>query len=127
MTVHFLSITFYDVIPPYICIRIFYEFMHTYIGPPQQSQALSKVSHVWRGACTLMPHKHTHTHVHAAVWFLTLAKCFYESFVVVEIRSELRPGRAALIMSLLKVGELPALPLSKHHMSYSCEGSPQTP
>lgn len=33
------------------------------------------------------------------------------------------PGRAALIMSLLKTGELPAVPLSKHQLSSSSEGS----
>ena len=123
MCIVFLCTVNVHMIYAWIWICVLWD--HTW---PQQSEGLSKVSYMWSRAFTLTPYKHTqstHTHVHTAVWFLTVPECFYESFVVLEIRSELSPGRAALIMSLLKTGELPALLLSKHHLRYSRKGSPE--
>lgn len=66
---------------------------------PQQSQGLSCVSHVCMGeggrGFTLMPHTHTRTLVPMCMFqcgFGLLPKCFYESFVVVEIQADLSPA-----------------------------------
>lgn len=49
------------------------------------------------------------------------AKVFLRVLCGCSIWAGIGPDPTALVMSLLKMGLLPGLPLSKHHLSYSCK------
>lgn len=54
------------------------------------------------------------------------AKVFLRVLCGCSVWAGIGPDPTALIMSLLKMGLLPGLPLSKHHLSYSCKVTRET-
>lgn len=88
------------------------------LGQPQQRQILSTFCHVDRGLIHSLTHSHSCARCNVVSYF---AKVFLRVLCGRCIWAGIGPGPTALIMSLLKMGVLPGLSLSKHHLSYSCK------
>lgn len=86
--------------------------------PVQPQQPLSTLCHVDRGPIHSLTHSHSCARCNVVSYF---AKVFLRVLCGRCIWAGIGPGPTALIMSLLKMGVLPGLSLSKHHLSYSCK------
>lgn len=90
---------------------------------PQQRQALSTFCHVDRGLIHSLTRSRSCACCNVVSYF---AKVFLWVLCGASIWAGIGPGSTALIMSLLKMGVLPGLSLSKHHLSYSCRVTRET-
>lgn len=99
-----------------ICIDVILCF--NMLVQPQQRPVLSTFCHVDRSLIHSLTHSHSCARCNVVSDF---AKVFLRVLCGRCIWAGIGPGPTALIMSLLKMGVLPGLSLSKHHRRYSCK------